>query len=422
MKALTKISIGFLALAAAALWFTSCSSEDVAQNGGSQGNTYLTLSINTGDVSNTRASDWTASVPGNTDENKINNMTVGIFDKDGNVRTIVDLAENKETGKSVPNSYTLSTVSGTTTATANIVTSSLTATDVVLVAVNAPANKFAGVTTQSDFNKVSETLADAVTSTTEKTKETNTKIPMYGEGKLTGSESNYSATVDVYHMLAKVTLESLKVDFKADGPYKSAKFTPTAFFMINVPENFQFKGTVANKLNEAWTSTTSMYHAWNDSENYATPNTAATSMGNYAQYLTTEALGITSALTGNADATSTNTCSKKACFYVTPSAATEEGGKNMKLVIAGTFENGTKTSTVYYPIPLNASYAADGTVSPAVSGTTTYAVYPNVDYHCKVVIRSIGAATPNVNLSPETASITITVKDFVTAEQNTEFN
>ena len=29
MKALTKISIGFLALAAVALWFTSCSSEDV---------------------------------------------------------------------------------------------------------------------------------------------------------------------------------------------------------------------------------------------------------------------------------------------------------------------------------------------------------------------------------------------------------
>ena len=412
MKALTKISIGFLALAAAALWFTSCSSEDVAQNGGSQGNTYLTLSINTGDVSNTRASDWTASAPGNTDENKINNMTVGIFDKGGNVRTIVDLAENK-TGKSAPNSYTLSG----STATANIVTSSLTATDVVLVAVNAPANKFAGVTTKDGFNKVKETLADAVASTT---KETNTKIPMYGKGNLTGSGSNYTATVDVYHMLAKVTLESLKVDFKADGPYKSAEFTPTAFFMINVPEDFQFNGTVENKLNEAWTSTTSMYHAWNKDGDYTAANGAATSMGNYAQYLTTEALGLT-ALKGNAAATSTNTCSKKACFYVTPSA-TATGEKNMKLVIAGTFKNGETSTPVYYPVPLNASYAADGTVSPAVSGTTTYAVYPNVDYQCTVVIRSIGATTPNANLSPETATITVKVKDFDTATQTTEFN
>lgn len=413
MKALTKISIGFLALAAAALWFTSCSSEDVAQNGGSQGNTYLTLSINTGNVSNTRASDWTGTDPVKTDENKINNMTVGIFDKGGNVRTIVDLTENK-TGKSAPNSYTLSG----STATANIVTSSLTATDVVLVAVNAPANKFAGVTTKDGFNKVKETLADAVASTTE---ETNTKIPMYGKGNLTGSGSNYTATVDVYHMLAKVTLKSLKVDFKADGPYKSAEFTPTAFFMINVPEDFQFNGTVENKLNEAWTSTTTMYHAWNKDGDYATPNDAATSMGTYAQYLTTEDLGITTSLKGTAAATSTNSCSKKAYFYVTPSATTT-GEKNMKLVIAGTFTNGTTTSTVYYPIPLNASYAADGTVSPAVSGTTTYAVYPNVDYQCEVVIRSIGAATPNANLSPETATITVTVKDFDTATQTTEFN
>lgn len=416
MKALTKISIGFLALVAVALWFTSCSSEDVAQNGGSQGNTYLTLSINTGAVSNTRTSDWTGSDPAKTDENKINNMTVGIFDQNGNVRTIVDLAENK-TGKSVPNSYTLTG----STATANIVTSSLTATDVVLVAVNAPANKFAGVTTQSGFNKVNETLADAVTSTTEKTKETNTKIPMYGQATLTGSKSNYTAKVVVYHMLAKVTLKSLKVDFKADGPYKSAEFTPTAFFMINVPENFQFNGTVANKLNEAWTSTTSMYHAWNKDGDYTSTNTAATSMGNYAQYLTTEALGITTPLKGTAGATSTNTCSKKACFYVTPSATTT-GEKNMKLVIAGTFKNGATTSTVYYPVPLNANYAADGTVSPAVSGTTTYAVYPNVDYQCNVVIRSIGAATPNANLSPETAKITVTVKDFDSADQTTEFN
>lgn len=244
---------------------------------------------------------------------------------------------------------------------------------------------------------------------------------MYGQATLTGSKSNYTAIVDVYHMLAKVTLKSLKVDFKADGPYKSAEFTPTAFFMINVPENFQFNGTVANKLNEAWTPTTSMYHAWNKDGDYTSTNTAATSMGNYAQYLTTEALGITSALPGNAGATSTNTCPKKACFYVTPSATTT-GEKNMKLVIAGTFKNGSTTSTVYYPVPLNANYAADGTVSPAVSGTTTYAVYPNVDYQCKVVIRSIGATTPNANLSPETATITVTVKDFVPATQNTEFN
>lgn len=269
------------------------------------------------------------------------------------------------------------------------------------------------------FNAVKETLADAVASTT---KETNTKIPMYGQANLTGSGSSFSASVDVYHMLAKVTLNSLMVDFKADGPYKSAEFTPTAFFMINVPEDFQFNGTVTNKLKEAWTSTTTMYHAWNKDGDYATPNDAATSMGTYAQYLTTGDLGITASLKGTAAATSTNSCSKKACFYVTPSATTEVDGKNMKLVIVGTFKNGENTSTVYYPVPLNANYAADGTVSPAGSGTTKYAVYPNVDYQCEVVIRSKGAATPNTDLSPETATIKVTVKDFVPVTQKTEFN
>ena len=144
-------------------------------------------------------------------------------------------------------------------------------------------------------------------------------------------------------------------------------------------------------------------------------------MGTYAQYLTTEALGITTPLKVTAGSASTNTCSKKACFYVTPSATTSDG-KNMKLVIAGTFKNGSTTSTVYYPVPLNANYAPDGTVSPAGSGTTKFAVYPNVDYQCEVVIRSIGATIPNADLSPETATITVKVKDFDTATQTTEFN
>ena len=78
MKALTKISIGFLALVAVALWFTSCSSEDVVQNGGSQNEKdqrVLLLSINTGNQG-TRST--TALTP---DEKQINDMTVGIYDK-----------------------------------------------------------------------------------------------------------------------------------------------------------------------------------------------------------------------------------------------------------------------------------------------------------------------------------------------------
>ena len=64
MKALTKISIGFLALVAVALWFTSCSSEDVA-SGTNQGKmSSLTLTINTGKSMGSRATDWTTDPAG----------------------------------------------------------------------------------------------------------------------------------------------------------------------------------------------------------------------------------------------------------------------------------------------------------------------------------------------------------------------
>ena len=62
MKALTKIGIGFLSLAAVALGFTSCSSEDVA-SGTNQGKmSSLTLTINTGKSMGSRATAWTTDL------------------------------------------------------------------------------------------------------------------------------------------------------------------------------------------------------------------------------------------------------------------------------------------------------------------------------------------------------------------------
>ena len=78
MKALTKISIGFLSLAAVALGFTSCSSEDVA-SGTNQGNqeSILLLSFNAGQMA-TRAVDNTLTA----DEKNIEDLTIGIFSQD----------------------------------------------------------------------------------------------------------------------------------------------------------------------------------------------------------------------------------------------------------------------------------------------------------------------------------------------------
>ena len=251
MKALTKIGIGFLSLAAVALWFTSCSSEDVA-SGTNQGKmSSLTLTINTGKSMGSRATDWTTTDPAGSDkkdtENKINRITVGIFSSDGNtLRTIVELGS----GDGTKNTFKSETNGASTT----IVTNSLTDGDLIKVAVNAPEGHFVGIKTASDFMNKSEEAKDALTNSTDLTKEAcNNNVPMFGEGKLTpkttGDNSAFEVSggkVTVKHMLAKVTLESLGVDFKAGSAYANAEFTPVAAFLINVPDKMDFTTAVWN--------------------------------------------------------------------------------------------------------------------------------------------------------------------------------
>ncbi len=420
MKALTKISIGFLSLAAVALGFTSCSSEDVA-SGTNQGKmSSLTLTINTGKSMGSRATDWTTDPAGSDKkdtENKINRVAIGIFSNTGNVKTIVELTP----GTAGTNSLTQADANN---ATAKIVTSSLVGNDEVLVAINAPSGKFTGCQSKSDFMAKTETAAEALANSTDAQVETN--IPMFGSASLTGSGSSFTATVSVIHMIAKVSLTELKVDFKAGSAYADAQFTPKAVFLINVPNSFQFDNTTdaQGDYNNAWLSA-GYEHGWGTfATNYdpATPNTdAATTFtgSTFAKYLTTSELtGKTlKGVAGGSD----DTYDKSVYFYTMPNG--ENGDNATKLVIAGQFKATGVDKVVYYPLFLNATVNSAGTgYDPAVSGSDAKKVYPNKNYDCKVVIRNIGAVSPNTNLDPQTATISITVKDFVSATQHTEFN
>ena len=96
----------------------------------------------------------------------------------------------------------------------------------------------------------------------------------------------------------------------------------------------------------------------------------------------------------------------------------------MKLIIAGTFKTNSSDAgtTVFYPVAINATYAADGTPSAATNGgADVFKVYPNKNYKCKVVIKTIGTIDPTKNLDPQTATVTVTVTDFVEASQTTTF-
>lgn len=431
MKALTKIGIGFLALAAVALWFTSCSSEDVA-SGTNQGKmSSLTLTINTGKSMGSRATDWTADPAGSDKkdtENKINRVAIGIFSHSGAVRTIVELTP----GTTGTNSLTQTDAKN---AKATIVTSSLVADagneDEVLVAINAPTGTFTGCQDKTAFMAKTETAAEALanydkTSLPNPTTQVATNIPMFGSASLSGSGSSFTANVSVIHMIAKVSLTSLKVDFKAGSAYADAEFTPKAVFLINVPTTFQFNNNQDSNhdYNNAWLSA-GYEHGWGTfATNYDanTANTAAATTftgSTFAKYLTTSELtGKTlKGVAGGSD----DTYDKNVFFYTMPNG--QDDDKATKLVIAGQFKATGVDKVVYYPLFLNATVNSTGTgYDPAVPGSDAKKVYPNKNYNCTVVIRNIGADSPNTNLDPQTATISISVTDFVLANQTTEFN
>ena len=431
MKALTKISIGFLALAAAALWFTSCSSEDVA-SGTNQGKmSSLTLTINTGKSMGSRATDWTTAGPASNDENQINRITVGIFSSDGNtLRTIVELGSGDGTNNTFK--------SETNGASTKIVTNSLADGDLIKVAVNAPQGHFVGIKTANDFMNKSEEAKYALTNSTDLTKEAcNNNVPMYGEGTLTPKTSSDNSAfkvsgdkVTVKHMLAKVSLESLSVDFKAGSAYANAEFTPVAAFLINVPDKMNF-------TTDVWNSGAALLHGWSAyaasdpthcTFDYAAATGNTDGSGTYAQYLTTENLTAT-ALSGTASS-GTATSTAKAWFYTLPNDKKDDGAavtKNTKLVIAGKFiENKSVTSPtaemVYYSLPINATYDKTKYVKPADGAGRAFQVCPNQNYKCSVIIRTKGSSTPNTNLTPQEAEIKVEVTDFVDVTQNAEFN
>ena len=409
MKALTKISIGFLALAAVALWFTSCSSEDVASGTNQGGKSLLTLSINTGNVNNTRANDWIGSAP--TKEDEIHSMTVGIFDGD-NVKTIVELTAGFGEGTKLDSDGKNAT----------IVTTSLKGTETVLVAVNAPAKTFQGVLTASGFKDKTVEADVALCGGTVGDKQDVSKTPMFGSATLSKkdgtSTSEFTATVNVYHMLSKVHLKALNVQFNENGAFKDASFTPTDIFMVNVPNDVKFNVT-SNTDENAWTNTSTFLHGWgNEDYTIANTNPSSSGMGAYKKYLTTGAL---------TPATELNRTSpsfgKEVYFYTLPNGKTDLDYRT-KLVIAGTFKNNSSDVTgtkVYYPVPINATFDNSGSVTAAGAGTTKYAVYPNRVYNCTVNIKAKGALTPNESLEPQTASVTVTVEPYNSADQTTNF-
>lgn len=397
MKTKIQLFAAFLLLAVGALWLTSCSSEDAVQgSGNTESERVLLLSISTGQTIGSRAeTDLTA------DEKAIEDMTIGIFDANGNVRTIQSLTKDGSNTSASAGSGQF--VINGTKAEAKIVTTGLQADDKVVVAVNATTNSaidnaatFKAAKSVADFNKGYIDAISALTAASDGTTLSAAKLPKYGEVTLVAgsNSSEFKADVKVKNLVSRVTLASYNTDFAADGPYAGASFTLSDIFLLNVPNDVDFS-------TNAWTAQAVSYIHGSDVD--GTGYTAATDK---KAFLVKSGAAVNDFL------------------YTLPNQYT--GAKRQKtiLVLKGKFkkadgETGTGTD-VYYPLALNATYDNTGKAT-AVDGSTPFVTYPGRNYKCNVTIKTIGSDSPWQEAGPLTATVDVEVEKWTDVEQNTTF-
>lgn len=402
MKALTKISIGFLALVAVALWFTSCSSEDVASET-NQGNqeSILLLSFNTGNMG-TRSTTTNLT----DDEKKINDMTIGIYSSDGQkLRTVQKLIKGSES-EATPGSNKFY-IDGSGNAVAKIVTTAaLTAGDQVLVAANTGSADFSKKGTADGFKSVDIDATTALTGTSAGTALTAATLPKFGTSsgnlKTTDNKSEFTASdIKLKNLVSKISLQKITVDFTNPGPYASATFEPQEMYLESVPNKMKFSET-------AWVDNPDSYLSGKD----------AADVKNFLKVTlsTPSGEGASKVLSVN-NPTFTGTAAD--VLYTIPNIKTDE--HKTVLVIKGQFKG--DTNPVYYKLPLNvAGYNAAGKPTGAVAaGTSAFQIPSGKNIKCNITIKTIGSTNPDAESGPLTATLTVTVDPWDDLDQTTTF-
>jgi hypothetical protein len=391
----SKTAIAFVALASAVL--SACSSgndittPDVPQTKES------TLTIDLKPVE-TRAAAKDISTD---NENTINRVAVGIFDSKGNVK-VVKTFENTD----IKNE----TVSLTTSA-------ALTTADHVLVACNAPATKFTdAIPNEAAFRAKTITIDEALYgagshTTTDAVDITN--LPMFGHTEALTQDANngtvFNASVDVYHLVSKVTLESFTLE--KVGAMANASFVPEGIFLAHVPDQLDFQNVTA-------TSSAAAYFT----------DPALTYSTYYHGCMTKKPTTDNAAFFGKAylgmDATTSTTDQSKSVdglvAYTMPNSQTDDDHATF-LVVRGKFyfNSSDKEGTeVWYPLYINYS-----TGSTATNVGVAKKVYPNFNYKMKVTVKGFGetpAYDDNGNpvikaLVPKTVNVTVSPQAFVDA-------
>ena len=400
MKALTKFSLGFLSLAAVALWFTSCSSEDVA-SGTNQGNqeSILLLSFKTGNMG-TRSN--TALTP---DEQKIEDMTIGIYSSDGQtLKTVQKLTKGTKTETSSRDNIFY--IDDNSNAVAKIVTTAaLAAGDQVLVAANTGTADFSKTGTADGFKSVEIDATTALTGAADATVLKAATLPKFGTSsgnlKATTNKSEFTASdIKLKNLVSKISLQSITVDFTNPGPYAEATFEPQEMYLESVPNKMVFSET-------AWVDNPDSYLSGRDAAEGGSKDFLKVTLS------TPEGGKVLNATKNTYNGTTDDV------LYTIPNIKTD--ANRTVLVIKGKFS--TETDPVYYKLPLNvAGYNSTGQLSGAVAdGTKAFQIPSGKNIKCNITIKTIGSTKPDVESGPLTATLNVTVDSWEDLTQNTNF-
>ena len=411
MKSSKLFSMAVLATAVAAVTgLTACSSSpDIVTTvvPPAAKESALTISLKPVD---TRAAATGSTTEG---ENTINRVAVGIFDSDGNVKMV----KTFESGNITSGTVTLTT------------TTALATTDRVLVACNAPANVFTGPIPNEDAFRaktitIDQALYGASSHTTPDAVDF-TNLPMFGyvnelkqkTDDQTGTQ--FTADVSVYHLVAKITLESFTLD--KQGAMADASFDPEGIFLAHVPDVLDFQNVTAvaatgSKAAEAAyfidksVSYTNYYHGDMTKAPTETSNS----------FLGKAYLGMDAATKDNAKTLA------GLVAYTMPNSQTTDANATF-LVVKGKFhyKSGDAGTDVWYPLYINYSNTTDG---KHVGDEKK--VYPNFNYRMRVTVQGFGEkpdydekGNPKITpLVPRTVAVTVTPQGFVDAPSEVTLN
>ena len=366
-----------LTMAAAVLLIsglTSCvydrDSEEVVTPGGSS---LLVINVNSTPVGEkTRATVITDGTDATraTAEKTITTMVVNVYSSDGTVKKdamyLTGLTGEASSGWA------------TVTEHKNLA-NSLAAGDLVLIACNVNstvATALNAAATPTAFRAVLSTIdqslifADSYSAS--QTIAAN-KLPMYGCGTTTvasDNAANFEVDVNVMHMVSKVTLNALTLS-GASG----CSFTPTSVFLINVPEKLDFTfGTEGDESTYGFSGLTTHFFQGESAAVAASTNVTTNSLTTrqFRDYLGTGALTVSAV-----DAT--NPLASTYTFYTMPN---NDATNDTRLVIAGTWNDGSVDTDCWYVIQLN---------NVGANAALSLGLYPNRHYVVDVDIRRIGA-------------------------------